>query len=223
MGMFSRMTDIIQANINAMLDKAEDPKKVIRLIIQEMEETLVEVRSVTAKHLSEKKALARKQATLQRQVDSWQTNAQLAVDKGREDLARAALTEKHEAQNSLAQLDDEIAQVDEAITSLQEDTARLHEKLADAKAKQRSLEVRQSTAKVRIKAKTQERVHKIDEAITRFESYERRIDDLEAQVDAYDVVKKPESLEAQFKQLAAQEQIEDELAALRASATKKVA
>lgn len=219
MGMFSRMSDIVQANLNALLDKAEDPQKVIRLIVQEMEETLVEVRSVAAKTLADKKACERKQAKYEKQIVDWQAKAQLAVEKGREDLARAALVEKYELQQKLDDAQKEVEVVNEALARLQEDTGRLQEKLSEAKTKQRSLTVRKESATVRLKVKYQQHVGKIDDAIARFDQYERRIDDLESQVDAYDMVQNPVSLQAQFKALEADSSVEQELEALK----KKVA
>lgn len=219
MGMFSRMTDIVQANLNSILDKAEDPHKVIRLIVQEMEETLVEIRSVAARSIADKKHLVRKQEKLQAQVTDWQNKASIAMKKDREDLARAALGEKNQAQDALAQLDKELEVVDEAIAKLQEDTGRLQDKLKEARGRQKSLDIRQRSASVRLKAKTNNSVEKIDDAISRFDHYEHRIDELESQVEAYDLVSETSSLTAEIKQLEIDENIENELAALR----KKVA
>ncbi|MFA3792813.1 phage shock protein PspA [Aliiglaciecola sp. SL4] len=219
MGMFTRMSDIVQANLNAILDKAEDPQKVIRLIVQEMEETLVEIRSVAARSLADKKHLGRKQEKLQAQVKDWQNKATVAMKKEREDLARAALVEKNKAQESLKSLTKEMDVVDEAIAKLQEDTSRLQEKLKEARSRQKALDIRQQSVSVRLKAKTSQNVEKIDDAIARFEHYENRIDDLESQVEAYDLVSQSNSLSAQIEQLEQDENIEKELAALR----KKVA
>ncbi|WJG09919.1 phage shock protein PspA [Aliiglaciecola sp. LCG003] len=215
MGMFSRMTDIVQANINAILDKAEDPHKVIRLIIQEMEETLVEVRSVAARSLADKKQLLRKQDKLEGQIEDWQYKATIAVKKDREDLARAALAEKHNAEQALSQLAKEMVVIEEAIVKLQEDTARLQDKLKEAKSRQKSLDIRQQSATARLKLKTTQHVEKIDFAITKFEHYERRIDDLESQVDAYDLVSNTNSLTAEIQQLEQDENIEKELQAIK--------
>lgn len=219
MGMFSRMTDIVQANLNSILDKAEDPHKVIRLIVQEMEETLVEIRSVAARSLADKKQLVRKQEKLQAQVKDWQNKATIAMKKDREDLARAALVEKNQAQDALTQLDKESEVVDEAIAKLQEDTGRLQDKLKEAKGRQKSLDIRKQSVTVRLKVKTNNSVEKIEDAIAKFEHYEHRIDELESQVDAYDLVSETSSLTAEIQQLEIDENIENELAALR----KKVA
>ncbi|GAC15949.1 phage shock protein PspA [Aliiglaciecola lipolytica] len=219
MGMFSRMSDIVQANLNAILDKAEDPQKVIRLIVQEMEETLVEIRSVAARSLADKKHLARKQDKLEGQIKDWQAKATVALKKDREDLARAALVEKNKAQESLKSLEKEMELVEEAIVKLQDDTSRLQEKLKEARSRQKALDIRQQSVSVRLKAKTTQNVEKIDDAIARFEHYESRIDDLESQVEAYDLVSTSNSLSAQIEQLEQDENIEKELAVLR----KKVA
>jgi phage shock protein A len=219
MGMFTRMSDIVQANINAILDKAEDPAKVIKLLIQEMEETLVELRSVAATNLAEKKQVQRQAEKLQKQINAWQSKAVLAVEKNREDLARAALVEKHYSQQKLSALTDEQNVVAESLSTLQTDMGKMQDKLVEARAKQKSLIVRERSVAVRMTVKNRSHSVKIDDAIIRFEQYERRIDDLESQVDAYDLVNEVQGLNAQFNQLEAESQIEQELEFLR----KKVA
>lgn len=219
MGMFSRMSDIVQANLNAILDKAEDPAKVVKLLIQEMEETLVEVRSVAATNLAEKKHLQRQVDKLEDQVNSWQAKAALAVEKDREELARAALVEKHNSQQKLTALTAEQTTVDECLRKLQEDMGKLQDKLAEARIKQKSILIRERSVSARLTVKNKVHSVKIDDAIIRFEQYERRIDDLESQVDAYDLVNESQGLHAQFNQLESESQIDQELAALR----KKVA
>ena len=217
MGMFSRMSDIIQSNINAMLDKAEDPEKVIRLIIQEMEETMVEMRSVAAKYIAEQKYLDRQAATLQKDVDSWMAKAELAMDKGKDDLARAALVQKSSYAEKLAAIDTQKAQITEMLTTVQEDTQRLHAKLAEARQKQKSLVARKESASVRLKARGVSHSSQVENAMARMDSYEQRIEHLEAQVDAYDVVgsSSASSLENEFKALETNDSIEEELAALK--------
>jgi phage shock protein A len=218
-GMFTRMSDIVQANINAILDKAEDPAKVIKLLIQEMEETLVELRSVAATNLAEKKLVQRQAEKLQKQVNAWQSKAILAVEKNREDLARAALVEKHYSQQKLSALTDEQNTVEDSLAKLQADMGKMQDKLVEARAKQKSLIVRERSVAVRMTIKNRAHSVKIDDAIIRFEQYERRIDDLESQIDAYDLVDESQGLDAQFNQLEAESQIEQELEFLR----KKVA
>ena len=218
MGMFSRMSDIVQSNINAMLDKAEDPEKVIRLIIQEMEETLVEMRSVAAKYLAEEKHLNRQADKLQSEVDGWMAKAELAMDKGKDDLARAALVQKNTYVEKLNAIEEQKTQLTEMLSKVQEDTGRLHAKLAEARQKQKTLASRKHSADVRLKARAVTNSSKVEDTMARFENYEQRIENLEAQVDAYDVVGSSgsaNSLEAEFKALETDDAIEEELAALK--------
>lgn len=218
MGMFSRMTDIVQANINAMLDKAEDPEKVIRLITQEMEETLVEVRSQAASYIAEKKQLDRKIAQLDKQAAQWHNKAELALEKDREELAKAALVEKQSYIGKIDELTGQKAQLDEMLGKIQGDTARLQEKLAEAKLKQKSLASRKNTSAAQLKIRQVEHSDKINQAMTRFDQYEQRIEYLEAQVDAFDIVpgtSESQSLNEQFAALEKNDQVEKELAELK--------
>ena len=215
MGMFSRMSDIVQANINSMLDKAEDPEKVIRLIIQEMEETLVEIRSVAAKNLGEQKHIDRKVSQLQKQAQMWQSKAKLAVDKDRDDLARAALNEKHQADAKVAEAEKGKQQLDELIATIQDDTARLQAKLSEARSKQKSLAARKQSSTVRLHAKQVANSDAVTNAVERFEQYEHRVETLEAQVDAFEIVPSATSLEQEFANLEKDESIEAELAKLK--------
>ncbi len=222
MGMFSRINDIVQANINAMLDKAEDPEKIIRLIIQEMEETLVEVRTDAARYIAQQKTLNRHIDATSKQVNGWQDKAQLAMNNDKESLAKAALVEKQKYVAKLTSLEEQQAHLSETIEKIQQDTSRLNTKLAEAKAKQKALVQRKNTAQTRLKVKQADHESKIDDAMMRFENYEQRIDYLEAQVDAYDLSKSSEasSLQAQFDAMENDETIEKELAELK---KKKVA
>ena len=139
MGMFSRINDIVQSNLNAMLDKAEDPEKIIRLIIQEMEETLVEVRTDAARYLADQKTLARHMASAEKDINGWQDKAQLAMNNDKEELAKAALVEKQKYVAKLSQLEQQQVQLAEIIEKIQVDTGRLNSKLNEAKQKQKSL------------------------------------------------------------------------------------
>ncbi len=214
MGLFTRFTDIVNANINSMLDKAEDPEKMIRLIIQEMEETLVEVRSSAAKNIAEKKTILRQIRNTETSIDNWQTKAELAIQKGREDLAKLALKEKQKAVVQLTQLKEDLAQFDEFLSKIQEDGDRLQQKLAEAKRKQESYVLRQQSAEVRLKVREKAAVHNIDEAISRFEQYQQKVDRVEAQIEAYDMTQNKD-LESEFKDLEAEASLEEELALLK--------
>lgn len=214
MGLFTRFTDIINANINSMLDKAEDPEKMIKLIIQEMDETLGEVRASAAKYIAEKKTVQRQIAIVEKSIAGWNAKAEIAIQKDREDLAKLALKEKHKATEQLNHLTDDMAKLDEFLLAVQDDGNRLQEKLTEAKRKQQSYVLRQQSAEVRLKVRTQAVVHNIDEAITRFERFQQKIDRVEAQVEAYDL-SQPKNLESEFRELEAQARIEDELDQLK--------
>ncbi|MBT3134495.1 phage shock protein PspA [Alteromonas sp. ALT199] len=214
MGIFSRFTDIVNSNINAILDKAEDPEKMVRLIIQEMEDTLVEVRSASAKTLANKKEIVNQIAKYESDASDWEAKAELALSKDREDLARAALQEKKKSAEAAEALSKELAIVDEQISKLQNEIGQLQEKLADAKSRQKAIIMRQKTASSRLEVKKTLDSTKVDNAMGRFEQYERKIDDLESQVEAYDLGKK--TLQDEFAELEASDKVEDELAALKA-------
>jgi len=217
MGIFSRMSDIINSNLNALLDQAEDPEKMIRLIIQEMEDTLVEVRSSSARVLADRKAAARRVDQLAAEAEAWEGKARLAISKGREDLARAALQEKREIERELEAVAAELATTDEHIEQLNEEIAKLQSKLNDAKAKKKALVMRSKTVESRIKVKRQVNREALDEAFGRFEHFERRMDTLESQLDAMDLGKEvAPSLAAEIDALAEDENINAELDRLRA-------
>lgn len=215
MGIFSRFADIINSNISSLLDKAEDPEKMVRLIIQEMEDTLVEVRSTSAKVLAEKKELLRRIVKVQEQVQDWQSKAELALSKDREDLAKAALIEKQKATELATTLTQELVVVEEQIARLKEEVNLLQEKLADAKARQKTIIMRKQTASSRLEVKKQLDSSKIDNAMSKFEQYERRVEGLESQVDAYDLGNQ-KSLNDEFAALEAEDSVSAELEALKA-------
>lgn len=214
MGIFTRFADIINANLNSMLDKAEHPEKMIKLIIQEMEETLVEVRSAAAKSIAEKKTLLREQRAIEEAITNWQHKASIAIGKNREDLARAALTEKQHAEKALTNVHEDLAELEQHLIAVQEDSQRLQEKLNEAKRKQESYSLRQQSAQVRLKVRTKAQIHNIDEAINKFECYQQKIDRLEAEVEAYDFTENKD-LASQFDELERNEKIEQELAVLK--------
>ena len=214
MGIFPRFSDIVNSNINAILDKAEDPEKIVRLMIQEMEDTLVEVRSAAARSIADKKDLNRKLETLDREAQDWEDKAELAIRKGREDLAKAALVEKNRAARAAEVLKQDYLAVDEGLAKLNEDIARLEAKLEDAKARQKALLARHKTASSRLAARKKIHDYKIDDAMIRFEQYTRRIDDVESRVEAYDLGL-PKDLNHEFASLEAEDAVRDELDALK--------
>lgn len=214
MGIFSRFSDIVNSNINALLDKAEDPEKMVRLIIQEMEDTLVEVRSTSAKTIAEKKELQRVVSRLEEDVADWQGKAELALSKDRDDLARSALIEKQKSADQAASVNADIANLDLHISKLQDEVSQLQEKLADAKARQKTMLMRQQTVASRLEVKKSLDSTRLNDAMYKFERYEQKIDNLEAQVESYDLGKK--TLRDEFAELASQDKIDSELAALKA-------
>ncbi|MBE0369101.1 phage shock protein PspA [Pseudoalteromonas aurantia] len=213
MGIFSRFADIVNSNINAILDKAEDPEKMVRLIIQEMEDTLVEVRSTSAKTLAEKKELTRRVGQLNEEVEQWQSKAELALTKGREDLARSALLEKQKSADAAASVQNELEHVESHIEKLQQEVATLQDKLADAKTRQKAIVLRQRSAESRLEVKKALDSSKVEDALNRFERYESKIDGLESQVESYDLGKK--NLADEIADLQKNEQVDDELAELK--------
>ena len=225
MGLFSRMGDIINSNLNAMIDKAEDPEKIARLIIQEMEDTLVEVRTDAARNIAERKELVRKADGYDAKADSWASKAELAVDKGREDLARGALQAKRQSEEMADVVRREIDILDEAVGKADADLEKLQAKLDEARAKHRSLAMRSTVAKNQIKMRTTMSGDKVGDALARYERMERKVDELEAHVEAFDLGA-GESLESQFARMEADEAVESELEALKArieTKAKKVA
>ncbi len=219
MGIFSRMGDIINSNLNAMIDKAEDPEKIARLIIQEMEDTLVEVRTDAARNIAERKELSRKSDDYAARASDWEAKAELALTKGREDLARGALSAKQQSEQMVDVVEREIAILDEAVSKADDDLAKLQAKLNEAKAKHKALSMRSSVAKGQIKMRTMVRDTKVEDALARYERMERKVDELEAHVESFDLGE-GQSLEGQFAALEASDAIEDELAELKARINK---
>lgn len=218
MGVFTRLTDIIQSNVLSALDKAEDPEKLVRLMIQEMEETLVEVRSTQAGFLGDKKTLNRELSSVNQSIDFWQEKAELALEKQRDDLAKSALIEKSKAAKAVESLALELAKVDDALNKLKEDVDNLQAKLDQAKVKQASIMKREETVTSLLRVKTQLHSEQINKAFERFESVERKVDEIEAKVESYDLGK-ASSLQQQFEELEKNDEIEAQLAELK----KKVA
>ncbi|MEK9945423.1 MAG: phage shock protein PspA [Alphaproteobacteria bacterium] len=215
MGVFSRLTDIINSNLTAMLDRAEDPEKMIRLIIQEMEDTLVEVRSSAARTIAEKKGINRQLDRLADTVGEWERKAEFAISRGREDLAKGALLEKSKVADAAKALEDELSLLDESLAKNDQDVARLESKLTEAKAKQKTIRSRKETVDSRLKVRRQLHDPRVDDAFARFEKIEKRIDATEGEIESYDLGKR-KSLSDEIAELEAESSIEKELEALKA-------
>ena len=215
MSVFSRFTDIINANINSLLEKAEDPEKIIRLMIQEMEDTLVEIRSAAAKCIADRKEQRRYAEFLEREQQGWAKRAELAVRQNREDLARAALAEKQALADEAEQVGHEAKMLDEQLEKFNSDISQLQSKLTDAKTRQRSIVIRHKTATSQLAARKHIHDDKIDEMLFRFENAERRIDRVEAQGEAMNMGRRKDLAE-EIADLESDDRVEDALADLKA-------
>ncbi len=218
MSIFSRLSDIINSNISSLLDKAENPEKMIRMVIQEMEETLVEVRSGTAKVIAEKKTLHRRAEQLRKQAEDWQQKAELALSKDREDLAKAALVERAGVNATIALLDGEMVKLDETLDKLSGEIEQLQNKLNDARARQKTIVMRVTATQSRVDVSRQLHNFNIDNAMNKFEYYEKKIDLMEGQVDSLNMERR--GLQSEFEELARKEKIDQELQEIRKKLNK---
>ncbi|MGF7147387.1 phage shock protein A [Sphingomonas zeicaulis] len=221
MGIFSRTRDIIAANVTDLLDKAEDPAKMIRMIILEMEETLVEVRASAARTIADQKEMRRHISKLDALQESWTEKAELALSKDREDLAKAALVEKQKAATMADQLKAEIETLDEALRASEEDIGKLQNKLREARARQNSIVTRLESAHNRARMREMYAGAKIDEAFSRFDLMERRVDLAEGRAEAAGMGAAPKTLEEEIAELRSSEKVEAELAAMKARAGRE--
>lgn len=219
MGIFTRLSDIVNSNVTAILDKAEDPAKMVRLIIVEMEDTLVEVRAGAAKTIAEQKEVARSLDRYHTAQDEWRRKAEVALAKGREDLSRAALMEKAKLADEARMLEEEQLRLDEALAKAEEDIRRLEEKLREAKAKQKTITARHQTASHRMKVRRSVHDGRMEDAFARFEQMERRLDAAEGEVEAMDLGR-VKTLREEIDELEGDTAIEDELAELKARMTQ---
>jgi phage shock protein A len=215
MGIFSRFRDIVSSNINAILDCAEDPEKMVRLMIQEMEDTLIEVKSSCAGFMAEQKRLERSLKEADGESESWQARARLAVEKNREDLARAALAEKQVYATRAASLREQVVHTRELVSNTQADIAQLESKLNDAREKQRLIIQRRSAAVNRMSAQQKIRRADTSDAFARFEAYENGMERLEAEADLTNGLRPKPALHDQFAELEHSDSIEAELQKLK--------
>ncbi len=214
MGIFSRFSDIVNANINAVLEKAEDPEKIIRLMVQEMEDTLVEIRSAAAKCIADRKELGRHIEHLEREQAEWSRRAELAVRRDREDLARAALLEKQAIADQVEHMQGELGNLDAQLEKFNADITQLQGKLNDAKARQRSIVIRHQTANSQLSARKHIHSDKLEEMLFRFENAERRIDRVESEAEAMSMGR-GRSLADEIAGLEDDDRVEAELADLK--------
>ncbi len=223
MGIFTRFADIVNSNINSLLDKAEDPEKLIRLIVQEMEDTLVEVRTASARTIADKKEITHRIKHLQNDAQEWENKAELALSKNREDLAKGALLERNKATEIADELIGELDKVESELTRLTTEVGQLQEKLNDARARQKTLLMRHKTTSSRLKVKKTLYENAGDGAVDKFDRFERKLNDLESEVESYDITGNS-SLADEINGLEAEEVIDQQLAELkkRVKGKKKV-
>ena len=223
MGIFSRTRDIIAANVTDILDKAEDPAKMVRMIILEMEETLVEVRASAARTIADQKEMRRSIAKLEQLQDSWKEKAELALSKDREDLAKQALVEKQKASDMEARLNGEIEILDESLRAYEEDISKLQGKLREARSRQNAISARLETAENQIKLRDLYNGDRVQDAFTRFEMLERHVDMAEGRADALALGNgQPKTLEQEIEELESSDKVEEELAAMKKASRKPV-
>ncbi len=220
MAIFSRTLDIVAANFTDLLDKAEDPAKMIRMIIMEMEETLVEVRASAARTIADQKEMRRHIDKLEALKIDWTEKAELALSKDREDLARAALVEKKKAADMADQLQQEITVLDDSLRSSEEDIGNLQNKLRDARARQNNIMSRLESAENRIKLRTMYNGDKVKDAFSRFDQLERRVDMAEGHAASLSLGTEPETLGEKIAALKNDDIVDEELAALKKSMKK---
>lgn len=220
MGIFTRFRDIVSSNINAMLDQAEDPEKLIKLMIREMEDTLIEIKSSCANTIASQKKVERLLEDTRERESFWERKAELAVAKGRDDLARQALMEKRRFTQRTEAVENESVELEVIVEQYRDDIQELETKLKSAREKQRMLVQRHIRAKR--KKKAQQEIRRVDsaEVMQKFDEIENNIERMEAEADLVNFGKAT-SLEEEFENLAADEEIESQLKGLKSSQSPK--
>ncbi|MBB1370161.1 PspA/IM30 family protein [Pseudoalteromonas sp. HL-AS2] len=216
MGIFNRVTDIVQANIVSILDKAEDPEKLLNLMLSEMQDALTECRITTAALLCEEKTLKRQIENKNNNLVYWQDKAELAIERGRDDLAKSALLEKQTISNTVVAKQLQLETLQQSITKMTADCQRLQQRIAEAKAKQTQLVQRHNIVAARGQINSQLQSEKVAHALSRFEKVEQRVEGIEAQVEAYELTDSENTIAAQIDALVKNEQVDAELARLKA-------
>ena len=216
MGIFNRVTDIVQANIVSILDKAEDPEKLLNLMLSEMQDALTECRITTAALLCEEKTLKRQIENKNNNLVYWQDKAELAIERGRDDLAKSALLEKQAISNTVVAKQLQLETLQQSITKMTADCQRLQQRIAEAKAKQTQLVQRHNIVAARGQINSQLQSEKVAHTLSRFEKVEQRVEGIEAQVEAYELTDSENTIAAQIDALVKNEQVDAELARLKA-------
>lgn len=216
MGIFNRVTDIVQANIVSILDKAEEPEKLLNLMLSEMQDALTECRITTAALLCEEKTLKRQIENKNNNLVYWQDKAELAIERGRDDLAKSALLEKQAISNTVVAKQLQLETLQQSITKMTADCQHLQQKIAEAKAKQTQLVQRHNIVAARGRINSQLQSEKVAHALSRFEKIEQRVEGIEAQVEAYELTDSENTIAAQIDALVKNEQVDTELARLKA-------
>jgi phage shock protein A len=219
MSVFRRFSDVLNSNVNAMLDKAENPEKLVKMIINEMESTLLNVRTESARTIADKKEMERQIKNYEAEVESWQKRAELALEKGRDDLAKQALQEKHRIEDAITAQTKEFAALEVALERLDHDIAKLQSKLNEAVARRKAIVARHETVKATVHMRKNIDSSGIDDALSRFDRFEKRMDELEAEVEAMDLGRNV-SLSQQIDSLQGDEDLDKELAALKSKLKK---
>ena len=217
MSIFSRTRDIIAANVIDLVNRSDDPAKTIRVVILEMEEALVEVRASAARSIADQKEKRRQLAQLAELQDSWTERAELALSKGRDDLARAALMEKEKLAELADEIGEEIAEIEQTLHASEADIFKLQAKLREARSRQNAIATRLESAENRVRLREMYAGARVKEAFAQFDLLERHADYAEGQADALLLAAPPKSLEEEIAELKVAERVEAELAAMKAA------
>ena len=221
MALIDRIEDLIKSEINAFLDKAEDPQKMTAQIESELQDALAECRSTAAQIIAEQKGLSRQNDDFVKGIERWQQQAELAVSKGRDDLAKSALIEKQKLVDAQEENQKQAAQLEDALQKLNEDAARLSNKITEVKAKQQQFFRAQNSAVARLKVRSTLNSEEVQNVCARFSQLEQKVERIEAQVESYDIGKN--DVYQEFKQMEQDEKLSEELAALKQKVSGKQA